>query len=290
MAYIPPPSLTKSISYTNKKKFPNMDFTKSNMTFDQPTENDILCGRGKKHNKNLGNIKFSNMIKSNLQRYHDAQKPIERTIVVGSLLAEHIESDTRFFKKDPNSSSQWHQMSDEQAHDKIGHAIRDMLKATKTKNKKQRIMKSTRAAQKQQQQQQQQQTPQGANNKICFEPICFRSDTFQNDITKAFSSTTRDILASILLLVDDNDNGEGDHTIKNDFVAPIAITRLPELVRCCSDETVYYRNAHHPQQQQRPCSCDSVWFMKYHSLEHQVEDKLEYHDLTMETNMESFLF
>jgi len=201
-------------------------------------ENDIMCGRGKAYSKNPGNIHFLTLIKATLQHYMDAPTPIDRGNIVAALLS-NLTNDVgaRFIKKDPHTK-EWYIMSQEMAHDKIGHSIRDAI-ARQQRTKKDRDMMSkestatttdiaaTKNEQHHHQQQQQQQskkdssfvTTSTSTSKVCcLEPICHRSDTFLNhDIKRAFSMKSTNLLASVLELqhlvksVDNNNKDDDDH-------------------------------------------------------------------------------
>jgi hypothetical protein len=92
-----------------------------------PTDEDILCGRGKACGKHPGNKKFSAAVKANLQLYGEASKRLEKSNVVASILGSLRENGARFIKQDKRTK-QYHELSDRQAHVKTGHAIRDLLK------------------------------------------------------------------------------------------------------------------------------------------------------------------
>jgi hypothetical protein len=92
-----------------------------------PTDEDILCGRGKACEKHPGNKKFSAAIKANLQTYGKASKRLDKSNVVASTLRSLQENGARFIKLD-RRTKQYHELSDGQAHVKTGHAIRDLLK------------------------------------------------------------------------------------------------------------------------------------------------------------------
>jgi hypothetical protein len=92
-----------------------------------PTDEDILCGRGKACGKHPGNKKVSAAIKANLQIYGEAPKRVEKSNVVASIVRSLQENGARFIKQDKRTK-QYHELSDGQAHEKTGHAIRDLLK------------------------------------------------------------------------------------------------------------------------------------------------------------------
>jgi hypothetical protein len=92
-----------------------------------PTDEDILCGRGKACGKHPGNKKFSAAIRANLQTYGEAPKRVDKSNVVVSIIRSLRENGGRFIKQDKRSK-QYYELTDGQAHGKTGHAIRDLIK------------------------------------------------------------------------------------------------------------------------------------------------------------------
>eukprot|EP00536_Pseudo-nitzschia_multiseries_P011459 jgi/Psemu1/205852/e_gw1.391.4.1 len=89
-----------------------------------PKATDILCGRGNVFSNHEGNQYFANLIRTNMRAYVDASNRAEKIRVVDSILREIQRSGFRFAKID-HESKRWYQLDDVQAHQKIGHAIRD---------------------------------------------------------------------------------------------------------------------------------------------------------------------
>jgi hypothetical protein len=95
-----------------------------------PTDEDIFCGRGKASGKHPGNKKFSAAIRANLKVYGEAPKRVNKSSVVVSIIKSLRENGGRFIKQDKRTK-QYYELSDEQAHGKTGHAIRDLQKYNK---------------------------------------------------------------------------------------------------------------------------------------------------------------
>lgn len=93
----------------------------------EPTGKDILCGRGKGNLRHEGNQYFMKIIRANLQRYTDAPKRIDKSLVV-SLIVSSLKDDGYKFVRQDTKSRRWFQLSEPQVHEKTGHAIRDILK------------------------------------------------------------------------------------------------------------------------------------------------------------------
>ena len=99
----------------------------------QPTGIDILCGRGKANATHPGNIYFTQLMQANLQKYQDGPRRIDRTIIVTSLVDQLLLGGSRFLKKD-KATNQWIQLDSLQCHEKVGHALRDLVRKEKRKN------------------------------------------------------------------------------------------------------------------------------------------------------------
>jgi hypothetical protein len=93
----------------------------------QPADTDILCGRGKAFANHPGNKNFSDTVRENLYRYVEAPKRLDKSAVVASVVSEILNSGARFVKQE-KISRRWYQMNKDQAHEKTGHAIRDLIK------------------------------------------------------------------------------------------------------------------------------------------------------------------
>jgi len=93
----------------------------------EPTNKDILCGRGKGNLRHEGNQYFMKIIRANLQRYTDAPKRIDKSLVV-SLIVSSLKDDGYKFVRQDTKTRMWFQLSEPQVHEKSGHAIRDILK------------------------------------------------------------------------------------------------------------------------------------------------------------------
>lgn len=92
-----------------------------------PSDNDILCGRGKIYSRHPGNIIFSETVLNSLQLYMNAHNRIARGAVVASIVKQFRSTGLRFIKLD-KEKNQWFKLTSEAAQKKTGHAIRDLLK------------------------------------------------------------------------------------------------------------------------------------------------------------------
>lgn len=96
----------------------------------QPTDIDVLCGRGKSYITHAGNSQFNQIIQSNLQKYRDAPRRIDRSLLIASLVDEFFDAGSRFLKRD-KATNEWVELNADQCHEKLGHALRDLLRKSK---------------------------------------------------------------------------------------------------------------------------------------------------------------
>ena len=99
----------------------------------QPTSMDILCGRGRAFASHPGNQNFAQIIEDNLQRYKDTTKRIDRSILLGGLVDRIMDTGVRFVKQD-KATKTWFELPIEQCHEKVGHALRDLMRKTQDTN------------------------------------------------------------------------------------------------------------------------------------------------------------
>lgn len=92
-----------------------------------PADSDIVCGRGRSYAKHIGNMSFKGAIRANAERYMNAQRRIDKILVVDSVVDDLLENGCRFVKRDC-TTKRWHQMGQAYVHEKTGHALRDLLK------------------------------------------------------------------------------------------------------------------------------------------------------------------
>jgi hypothetical protein len=93
----------------------------------QPTADDVLCGRGKALARHPGNIKFAKAIRASLQRYSKSTRRSDKSLVIASVVGALREQGVHFMRKDSKSTF-YVELSEDQAREKAGHAIRDLLK------------------------------------------------------------------------------------------------------------------------------------------------------------------
>mmetsp|Transcript_2828 Transcript_2828/g.7937 ORF Transcript_2828/g.7937 Transcript_2828/m.7937 type:complete len:418 (-) Transcript_2828:183-1436(-) len=87
--------------------------------------NDVLCGRNKDSFNHPGNKLFRDAITFSVDQYNKAESRAGKSKVVLSILEAIRSKGGRFLKLD-SSSKEWQSLSDQQAKEKIAHAVRDM--------------------------------------------------------------------------------------------------------------------------------------------------------------------
>eukprot|EP00521_Asterionellopsis_glacialis_P010077 CAMPEP_0195292260 /NCGR_PEP_ID=MMETSP0707-20130614/8764_1 /TAXON_ID=33640 /ORGANISM="Asterionellopsis glacialis, Strain CCMP134" /LENGTH=214 /DNA_ID=CAMNT_0040352667 /DNA_START=62 /DNA_END=706 /DNA_ORIENTATION=+ len=98
----------------------------------RPKRLDVLSGRDKEARSHIGTKHFRQVIKNNLKRYVETQHRDEKSTVIQSIVdfircEAMILGGAGFVKRDLNSG-RWYEIGDIQAREKVGHALRDLLK------------------------------------------------------------------------------------------------------------------------------------------------------------------
>lgn len=91
-----------------------------------PTDLDIICGRGKAFKAHPGNEKFTTAVRGNVRLYCEARKRMDRSIIVAALVSSIRATGAKFVRLDKRTG-RYFELSDDQVHEKTGHAIRDFL-------------------------------------------------------------------------------------------------------------------------------------------------------------------
>ena len=93
----------------------------------EPSNYDIICGRGKACYDHIGNRRFRITADINLHKYMNAASRFEKSLVVNSIVDQIKETSSSscggFVKKDP-LSGRWYALGDEPSREKIGHTLR----------------------------------------------------------------------------------------------------------------------------------------------------------------------
>jgi hypothetical protein len=89
-----------------------------------PSNNDVLLGRGAACWNHPGNRDFREIVVKYLKAYENARLRVEKTLIVTEILDQVHAKGGRFLKKDL-ASKKWYIVENQQAIEKTGHAIRD---------------------------------------------------------------------------------------------------------------------------------------------------------------------
>lgn len=105
----------------------------------EPSKYDVVCGRGKGCEKWIGNKRFRVTIAMNKERYMKAPTKLDKSLVVDEIVKTISTASPNggFIKKDA-CTGQWYKISEQQARDKVGHAMRDAVQANERKARRQR--------------------------------------------------------------------------------------------------------------------------------------------------------
>jgi hypothetical protein len=100
-------------------------FPMADPSIDRPGPYDIICGRCRVSFHHVGNRRFRVTIALNLQQYKQAKSKREKSAVIVSILHMlQYEVGARFLKKSKKVG--FVEISTKLAHQKVGHALRDM--------------------------------------------------------------------------------------------------------------------------------------------------------------------
>jgi len=129
-----PTAITDIASNNESKSLPNTYV---------PSDYDVVCGRGKGNYKRPGNKQLHDIIQQYLHTYSEAKTKLDKTLVLDDIIDRvraQNNGTARFVKFDPITG--WVEISSEQAREKVGHAIRQVLMSS-NHNKKNGAKKIT---------------------------------------------------------------------------------------------------------------------------------------------------
>jgi hypothetical protein len=90
---------------------------------------DVLCGRDKAAFNNAGNRRFRVVVSSSLDRYLQASTRKDKSAVIRSVVTMLYSAGGKFLQEVPNKDNDrplYTALNEKQAHEKAGHALRDM--------------------------------------------------------------------------------------------------------------------------------------------------------------------
>jgi hypothetical protein len=99
----------------------------------EPSDKDVIFGRGKSAFSHAGNRRFRMVILMNLEKYHNAKNRVDKSTIVTSivdLIREGSPVNGGFVGKSV-VTGQWMRINNKLAREKVGHALRDALSSGK---------------------------------------------------------------------------------------------------------------------------------------------------------------
>jgi hypothetical protein len=133
-------NMNSNMMHTMTSNHINMDASLGNNisnVVSEPGPYDIVCGRNSGAYNYIGNRRFRVTIEMNLQRYIDSPTREDKTNVIKSIVwMLHEQVGARFLKKETFKKSsgsrkrgtpRYTVMTDKQAREKVGHALRDLV-------------------------------------------------------------------------------------------------------------------------------------------------------------------
>mmetsp|Transcript_9085 Transcript_9085/g.19599 ORF Transcript_9085/g.19599 Transcript_9085/m.19599 type:complete len:375 (-) Transcript_9085:122-1246(-) len=124
-----PNKMPRNVTYRKRKSLPPGY---------KPGDFDVCCGRGKRHWNHVGNVRFRRMIQTNVERYMDAPLKNDKTAVVVSIVDDIRNLGGHFLKEDLRSN--WYDIGDQQAREKVGHSLRDQVSTVNRQKRKEAAM------------------------------------------------------------------------------------------------------------------------------------------------------
>ena len=97
--------------------------------------NDVVCGRGKGSYNRPGNKRFRELVQGYVKEYVRSRTKLDKTMLLAKIV-DRVNEHGRFIKK--GKKGHWCEIDEEQARDKVGHAMREAIKegTTTTPNSK----------------------------------------------------------------------------------------------------------------------------------------------------------
>jgi hypothetical protein len=92
-----------------------------------PSKYDVICGKGKQCYNHIGNRRFRVTIGTHVPRYQAAKTKSGKTAIVNSIVDIIRESKDARFVRYNKITSEWMELGDTGAREKVGQAIRDIV-------------------------------------------------------------------------------------------------------------------------------------------------------------------
>ena len=98
---------------------------------EEPTRQDVLCGRGYGNVNHPGNMAFQQIIRDHTTEYETATEQNVKSKILKKVL-QHVHNSQRRILKHDVDIDQWYEISHTHAHRKIGHCLRDTIRNTRS--------------------------------------------------------------------------------------------------------------------------------------------------------------
>lgn len=108
----------------------------------QPTDWDVVCGRGKGSYNKPGNKRFREIVKEHMSEYMGARTKFDKSTVLQNIIdiiREQNNGTARFIKQ--NKDGSWYEISEDAAREKVGHTLRESIAARDAAPAKARVKK-----------------------------------------------------------------------------------------------------------------------------------------------------
>ena len=99
----------------------------------EPTEYDVVCGRGKGSYNRAGNRRLRVIIRKHLEEYLHSDNKVYKSAIIAKIIRQvkiQDEGRANFLKKDKTGA--WIELAEKTTREKVGHAIREVMASTKS--------------------------------------------------------------------------------------------------------------------------------------------------------------
>ena len=135
LAALDEPHVPATPSFLSKYQLPvpqGLNATRGDISLDnsyQPSDYDVVCGRGKGSYNRPGNRRFRQIIKEQIPAYLKARTKFDKSTVLSNIIdiiKSQNNNTTRFVKFNAKSKT-WVEINDDVAREKVGHTMRETI-------------------------------------------------------------------------------------------------------------------------------------------------------------------
>lgn len=101
----------------------------------QLNDNDVICGRGKRSSRNVGNIRFREIALERADAYRNLKTRVLKKQYIEDIIFAVRSAGGHFLQRKANTG-EWYELGGEAAAAKVGHALRDAKDASGSKASK----------------------------------------------------------------------------------------------------------------------------------------------------------